>query len=60
MFHDFNMIVFLTNRNETKRSRQHILEISHFFGLQQEEFNSLSIPQQLDVTDVELDNIALL
>ncbi|EFN83810.1 Leucine-rich repeat-containing protein 48 [Harpegnathos saltator] len=46
--------------NETKRSRQHILEISHFFGLLQEEFNSLSVPHQLDITDIELDDVAIL
>ncbi|XP_032677212.1 dynein regulatory complex subunit 3-like isoform X2 [Odontomachus brunneus] len=46
--------------NETKRSRKHILEISHFFEMQQEEFNLLSIPQQFDITDIDLNEVATL
>ncbi|XP_014483563.1 PREDICTED: leucine-rich repeat-containing protein 48-like [Dinoponera quadriceps] len=46
--------------NETKRCRQHILEISHFFRSQEEEFNTLSVPQQLNITDIELDDVAML
>lgn len=57
---EHNNFFFFTYRNETKRSRQHILEISHFLGLQHEEFKSLSIPQQLDVTDINMDDIAIL
>ncbi|XP_012223445.2 dynein regulatory complex subunit 3-like [Linepithema humile] len=46
--------------NEDKRNRQQILEMSHFFGFQQQELNSLGIPQQLDLTDIDLEDVAIL
>jgi hypothetical protein len=51
---------FIPYRNENKRNRQQILEISHFFGFQQQEFSSLGIPQQLDLTDIDLDDVVIL
>lgn len=48
------------DRHENKRNRQHILEISHFFGFQQQQLNSLSLPQQLDLADIDLDDDGIL
>ncbi|XP_020297321.1 dynein regulatory complex subunit 3-like [Pseudomyrmex gracilis] len=40
--------------DENKRHRQQILEISHFFEFQRQEFNSIGIPQHLDLTNIDL------
>ncbi|CAL1687377.1 unnamed protein product [Lasius platythorax] len=45
--------------DENKRNRQQILEISHFFGFLQQELNSLSPSQELDLTDIDLDDVTL-
>lgn len=42
------------NRDENKRNRQQILEISYFFEFQQQQLNLLSLPQQLDLADIDL------
>ncbi|XP_011699185.1 PREDICTED: leucine-rich repeat-containing protein 48-like isoform X2 [Wasmannia auropunctata] len=46
--------------NEDKRNRQQILEISHFFESQQKELNLLSLPQQLDLAGIDLDDDGIL
>lgn len=55
----FNYIKLLINRNENKRNRQQILEISHFFGFLEQEFKLLSPSQELGLTDIGLDDIML-
>ncbi|XP_018405837.1 PREDICTED: dynein regulatory complex subunit 3-like [Cyphomyrmex costatus] len=40
--------------DENKRNRQQILEISHFFEFQRQQLNSLSLPQQLDLINIDL------
>jgi len=44
------------NRDENNRNRQQILEISHFFEFQQQQLNLLSLSQQLDLVDINLDD----
>lgn len=48
--------VLIKYRDENKRHRQQILETSHFFEFQRQEFNSIGIPQHLDLTNIDLDN----
>ncbi|KMQ90308.1 leucine-rich repeat-containing protein 48-like protein [Lasius niger] len=45
--------------DENKRNRQQILEISHFFGFLQQELNWLGPSQELDLTDIDLDDVTL-
>ncbi|XP_018349776.1 PREDICTED: dynein regulatory complex subunit 3-like [Trachymyrmex septentrionalis] len=42
--------------DEIKRNRQQIFEISHFFEFQYQQLNLLSLPQQLDLADIDLDH----
>ncbi|XP_024885360.1 dynein regulatory complex subunit 3-like [Temnothorax curvispinosus] len=46
--------------DENTRNRQQILEISHFFEFQQQQLNSLSLPQQLDLEDIDLGDDGIL
>lgn len=55
----YNYTKFLIIRDENKRNRQQILEISHFFGFLQQELNSLGPSQELDLTDIDLDDVTL-
>jgi len=44
-----------TNSDEKERNRQQILEISHFFDIQQEELSAVGLPQPTDLADIDLD-----
>ncbi|XP_011865507.1 PREDICTED: leucine-rich repeat-containing protein 48-like [Vollenhovia emeryi] len=46
--------------DENKRNRQQILEISHFFEYLQQQLNVLSLPQQLDLADIDLGDEGIL
>ncbi|XP_050445114.1 dynein regulatory complex subunit 3-like [Cataglyphis hispanica] len=45
--------------DENKRNREQILEISHFFDSLQQEFNLLSRSQEVDLTDIDLEDVTL-
>ncbi|XP_012521335.1 dynein regulatory complex subunit 3 isoform X1 [Monomorium pharaonis] len=46
--------------NEDKRNRQQILEMSNFIEFQQQQLNLLSLPQHLDLADIDLHDDGIL
>ncbi|KAL0101039.1 hypothetical protein PUN28_018712 [Cardiocondyla obscurior] len=47
--------------DENERNRQQILEISHFFNFErQQQLNSLSLPQELDLANIDLGDDGIL
>ncbi|KAL6444746.1 hypothetical protein ACFW04_002067 [Cataglyphis niger] len=49
----------VARKDENKRNRKQILEISHFFESLQQEFNLLSPTQEVDLNDIDLDDVTL-